>query len=67
MRAALVRGTAVAEQRAAEMRARVVATAAAVPGVRAEAVDDAVVLSGKRLARRTIVDPRLQDIAGWGR
>jgi len=67
MRAALVRGATVAERRAAEVRARVVAAAAAVPGVRAEAVDDVVVLSGKGLARRTIVDPRLQDIAGWGR
>ncbi len=67
MRAALAKGEALAERRAENARARIAAAADAVPGVRAEMVDDAVVLSGKGLARRTIVDPRLHDIAGWGR
>ena len=67
MRAALVRGTAVAERRADAVRARVAAAAEAVPGVSVAMQGDAVVLSGRDLTRRTIVDPRLQDIAGWGR
>lgn len=67
MRAALVRGQAVAERRADFVRARVAAVAEDVPGVAVAVEGDAVVLSGRGLARRTIVDPRLQDIAGWGR
>ncbi|MFD1033085.1 hypothetical protein ACFQ15_00255 [Sphingomonas hankookensis] len=64
---ALERGEAVAGGRAAVVRARVAAAADAVPGVAVEMVDDSVVLSGRGLTRRTITDPRLHDIAGWGR
>jgi hypothetical protein len=67
MRAALERGAAFAERRADAVRARVVAVAQDVPGVTVAAEGDGVVLSGRRLVRRTIVDPQLQDIAGWGR
>lgn len=67
MRAALARGAAVAERRADAVRARVVAAAQDVPGVAVAVEGDRVVLSGKGLTRRTIVDPQLQDIAGWGR
>lgn len=67
MRAALVLGQAVAERRAAMVRAWVAAVAEDVPGVAVAVEGDAVVLSGRGLTRRTIVDPRLQDIAGWGR
>jgi len=49
------------------VRARVAAAAEAVRGVSVAMQGDAVVLSGRDLTRRTIVDPRLQDIAGWGR
>lgn len=64
---ALERAEAVAERRAAAVRDRVAAGAGAVPGVAAEVVDDGVVLSGRGLTRRTITDPRLHAIAGWGR
>ncbi|WP_242119696.1 hypothetical protein [Sphingomonas lacusdianchii] len=67
MRAALVLGQAVAERRAEMVRARVAAVAEDVPGVAVAVEGDAVVLSGRSLMRRTIVDPRLQDIAGWKR
>jgi hypothetical protein len=67
MRAALEKGEAVAGRRAAVVRARVAAMAEAVPGVAVSVDGDAVVLTGRGLTRRTIVDPRLQDIAGWGR
>ncbi|MEN2747598.1 hypothetical protein [Sphingomonas sp. T9W2] len=67
MRAALEKGAAVAGRRADAVRARVVAAAENVPGVAVAVEGDAVVLSGRGMTRRTIVDPRLQDIAGWGR
>lgn len=67
MRAALVLAQAVAERRAEMVRARIAAVAEDVPGVAVAVEGDAVVLSGRGLTRRTIVDPRLQDIARWGR
>jgi hypothetical protein len=67
MIAAVERAEAMAARRADAVRERVVAAAGQVPGVAAEVVGDGVVLSGRGLVRRTISDPRLQDVAGWGR
>lgn len=67
MTGALERAEAVAERRAALVRDRVAAAAGAVPGVAVEVVGDGVVLSARGLTRRTITDPRLHAIAGWGR
>ncbi|KQM85556.1 hypothetical protein ASE67_14275 [Sphingomonas sp. Leaf23] len=67
MIAAVERAEAMAARRAHVVRERVVAAAREVPGVSAEVVGDGVVLSGRGLTRRTISDPRLLDIAGWGR
>lgn len=64
---AVARAEAIGERRAAAARERVVVAASEVPGVAAEVVGDAVVLSGRGLTRRTITDPRLHDVAGWGR
>ncbi len=64
---ALDRAEALGTRRADEVRERVVAAAREVPGVVAEIVGDGVVLSGRGLVRRTVGDPRLHDIAGWGR
>lgn len=64
---AVERAEVIGERRAAAVRAKVVAAAREVPGVAAEVVDDGVVLSGRSLVRRTVDDPRLYDIAGWGR
>ncbi|MDJ0278969.1 hypothetical protein QLH51_19460 [Sphingomonas sp. 2R-10] len=67
MRAAVERAEAIGERRAGVVRDRVAAAAREVPGVAAEVVGDGVMLSGRGLTRRTITDPRLHDIAGWGR
>ncbi|KQM24854.1 MULTISPECIES: hypothetical protein [unclassified Sphingomonas] len=67
MIAAVERADAMAARWADAVRERVVAAAREVPGVAAEVVGDGVVLSGRGLVRRTISDPRLQDVAGWGR
>ncbi|MGW8188919.1 hypothetical protein [Sphingomonas hankookensis] len=64
---ALERAEALGARRAVVVRARVVAAAEEVPGVAAEVVGDGVVLSGRSLVRRTVSDPRLHDVAGWGR
>lgn len=64
---AVTRAEAIGERQAAAARGRVAEAATGVPGVAAEIVGDAVVLSGRGLTRRTVSDPRLQDIAGWGR
>ncbi len=42
---------------------RILAKAEQVPGVRAEATDEAVVLSGKGLKSRAVSDPSLRDVA----
>ncbi|WP_294321066.1 hypothetical protein [uncultured Sphingomonas sp.] len=67
MIAALKRAEAIGERRADAARARVVAAVEGVPGVAAEVVGDGVVLLGRGLVRRTVSDPRLHDVAGWGR
>jgi hypothetical protein len=64
---ALERAEALGERRAGAVRERVAEAAGAVPGVAVAVEGDGVVLSGRGLARRTITDPRLHDIAGWGR
>jgi hypothetical protein len=64
---ALERAEALGGRRAAVVRDSIAAAAGAVPGVAAEVVGDGVVLSGRGLTRRTITDPRLHDVAGWGR
>lgn len=64
---ALERAEALGARRAVVVRARVVAAAEEVPGVAAEVVGDGVMLSGRGLTRRTVSDPRLQAVAGWGR
>lgn len=61
------RGVTLGAARVAAVTARVAAAADAVPGVTATVVDDGVVLSGAGLARRSLSDARLRDIAGWGR
>lgn len=64
---ALERAEAIGARRAEQARERVVAAARTVPGIAVEIVGDGVVLSGRGLVRRTIDDPRLHDMAGWGR
>lgn len=67
MIAAVERAGAIGAQRADAVRDRVAAVAGQVPGVAVAVEGDGVVLSGRGLMRRTVIDPRLQDIAGWGR
>lgn len=64
---ALERAEAIGARRAEQARERVVAAARTVPGIAVEIVGDGVVLSGRGLVRRTIDDPRLHDMARWGR
>lgn len=54
-----------AEQRAALRREEIAARAAAVPGLRAEAVADGVLLSGRGLRRRLALEPALRTLAEW--
>jgi hypothetical protein len=42
---------------------RILAKADAIPGVKAEAADEGVILSGKKLKSRSVADPQVRDIA----
>jgi len=64
---AVERAEAIGARRADAVRERVATAAGQVPGVAVAVEGDGVVLSGRGLVRRTISDPRLQDIAGWAR
>lgn len=59
------RGRAIGEEARARAVARVAAALAAVPGVRAEAGEDGVVVRGRGLRRRWLNDARLRWIGGW--
>ncbi len=64
---AIARAEAIAARRTDAVRERVATAAGQVPGVAVAVEGDGVVLSGRGLVRRTIGDPRLHDMAGWGR
>ncbi len=64
---AIERATAIAMRRADAARERVATAAGEVPGVAVTVEGDGVALSGRGLVRRTIADPWLHDMAGWGR
>lgn len=61
------RGAALAEAARARSVARLARDLDALPGVRAEAAPEGVVLRGRGLARRALTDARLRWIAGGGR
>ncbi|KQM96667.1 hypothetical protein ASE78_11865 [Sphingomonas sp. Leaf25] len=67
MRALTERGRTAGAARAAKVRERVAVRAGRVAGVTVAVEGDAVVLSGRGLARRSITDPAFAQVAEWGR
>lgn len=65
MRGLEARGAALAEAAVTRAKRRALAAIGAVPGVRAEIVDDGVAATGRRLRARWLNDARLRWLGGW--